>query len=84
MDNMLKQAITISVDRGSRYVKGEVSIEELPHKIAELGVLLLSKVNSLKTQRGERLREELNDIQNKLDDLRKSIFYSKGKIQKTD
>ncbi len=79
MDSLLKQAVDIATSRGSKYVKGEVSFDELPSKIAELGIFLLSKVNTLKKLNGGELREELNEIQNKLDDLRKAVFSSKGK-----
>ncbi len=80
MDGSLKQVIEIASSRGSKYIKGDVSIEELPEKIAEMGIFLLSRVNNLKEFKGGKMREELNEIQNKLDDLRKALFYSKGKI----
>lgn len=80
MDTVLKQLVDLASGRGSRYVKGEVSVEELPHKVAELGAYLLSRVNNLSNHKGERLREEINDIQNKIDDMRKVLFASKAKV----
>jgi hypothetical protein len=49
--------------------------------MAELGVFLLEKAKALPTLRAEKLKEELNDIQNMLDDMRKLIFMSKIQIK---
>ncbi|MBI4822864.1 MAG: hypothetical protein HY805_01355 [Nitrospirae bacterium] len=79
MDSLLKQAVDIATSRGSKYVKGDVSLDELPSKMAELGIFLLSRVNHMKKLDGGQLREELNELQNKLDDLRKTVFNAKAK-----
>lgn len=81
MDNTLKKIIGTALERGNKYVKGEVTLSELPEKIAELGVLLLEKAGKLPGLKGEKLREELIEIQNKVDDLRKSIFANKIQIK---
>lgn len=39
MDTSLEQIRDLAASRGSNYVKGPSSIEELPEKLAELGVL---------------------------------------------
>lgn len=80
MDKTMEEIIRLATDRDSKYVKGDTSVEDLPEKVAEFGVLLLTKVNDLKGLRGQKLKEELIDMQNKLDDLRKNIYYSKFKI----
>lgn len=80
MDEVLLEIISLASGRGSKYVKGDVSLDELPQKLAEFGILLLSTVNSIEELRGGRLKEELIDIQNKLDDLRKNIFYLKFQV----
>lgn len=79
IDDSLKQAIEIAIGRGSKYVKGQTAIDELPEKVAELGIYLLSRAKILNGLKGARLKEELNEIQSKIDDLRKDIFYSKAK-----
>jgi len=81
MEKALKKLIDIALDRGNRYVKGEVTLGELPEKIAELGVLLLEKAGKLPGLKGEKLREELIELQNKVDDLRKSVFANKIQIK---
>lgn len=81
MDNTLKKIIGTALERGNKYVKGEVTLSELPEKIAELGVLLLEKAGKLPQLKGEKLREELIELQNKVDDLRKSIFANKIQIK---
>jgi len=65
------------VSRGNKYVKGPSTIQELPDKLAELGVLLIEKSRSVETLRGETLKLELIEIQNKVDDLRKALFANK-------
>lgn len=84
MDSLLKQAIGIAVERGSRYLKGEATPDELHSKVAELGIFLLAESQKLQGIKGESLRTELNVIQNKIDDLRKTIFSLKGKILSTN
>lgn len=77
MDEQVKRLIDISTSRGSRYVKGEGGLDDLPEKFVEFGVLVLSKSETVKGLSGEKLRTELSDVQSKLDDLRKNIFYAK-------
>ena len=54
-------------------------MDDLQSKMAELGVLLLEKARRLPDLDDAKKREELIELQNKLDDLRKSIFTSKIK-----
>ncbi|OGW29445.1 MAG: hypothetical protein A2X59_11110 [Nitrospirae bacterium GWC2_42_7] len=81
MDSKLQEIVDIASSRGNQYVKGEATIEQLPEKIAELGVLLLEKAKVIQGigLSEERLKEELFEIQNKIDDLRKSVFSIKLK-----
>jgi len=79
MDEQLKNLISLANARGSQYMKGNTTIKEIPDKMAELGVYLLSKINRVKELNGDRLRVELNEIQQKVDDLRKAIFANKLK-----
>lgn len=79
MDEQLEDLISLATARGSQYVKGETTISNIPEKMAELSVFLLTKINRVKELNGDRLREELNDIQQKIDDLRKAIFSNKLK-----
>lgn len=65
------------MSRGNKYVKGPSTIQELPDKLAELGVLLIEKSRSVEALRGETLKLELIEIQNKVDDLRKALFANK-------
>lgn len=80
MDSLLKQAIGIAQQRGSRYLKGDTAIDELHAKVAELGMFLLSEAQKLQGAKGDKLREEINSIQNKIDDMRKTLFTLKGKL----
>jgi len=77
MDTSLEKIRELAVSRGNNYVKGPSTIQELPDKLAELGVLLLEKSQSIETLRGEALKLELIEIQNKVDDLRKALFANK-------
>lgn len=77
MDIQLQEIIDKAIKRGNRYVKGQTTLHGLHVDIAELGVLFLEKSHKLASSRDERFREELIEIQNKIDDLRKSIFNSK-------
>ena len=79
-DSLLKQAIEIATERGSRYLKGEAHAGELHAKVAELGMFLLSESKRLQSLKEKDLREEINHIQNKIDDMRKTLFTLKGKI----
>ena len=77
MDSALRDLMTAAAARGNKYVKGEATMAELPRKIAELGVMLLEKANRLSSLENAGRRDELIEIQNKLDDLRKSVFANK-------
>ncbi len=77
MDAVLQQLMEIAANRGSRYIKGEVTVSDLQSKMAELGILLLEKAKKLPDLEGAKKKEELIDLQNKLDDLRKLIFANK-------
>lgn len=77
MDNALRDLMNAAAVRGNMYVKGEVTGNELPEKMAELGVLLLEKAKRLSEIGNDRTREELVEVQNKLDDLRKVVFANK-------
>ena len=81
MDTALKQLMEIAANRGSRYIKGEVAISGLHTKMAELGVLLLEKAKRLPDLESARKKEELIDLQHKMDDLRKAIFTHKIKTK---
>jgi hypothetical protein len=81
MDTALRQLMDVAARRGSRYVKGEVTISGLQAKMAELGVLLLEKARRFPDLENAGKREELIELQNKLDDLRKWIFASKIKMR---
>jgi hypothetical protein len=52
-------------------------MEELPEKLAELGVLLLKKSKTIQATRNEGLKQELIEIQDKIDDMRKTLFANK-------
>ncbi len=77
MDAALKELMYIAAMRGNKYVKGETAVPGLHSKMAEMGVLLLEKAHRLPDLEEPRLREELIEVQHKLDDLRKAIFASK-------
>ncbi len=77
MDKPLENLRELAVSRGNNYIKGPSTIQELPDKLAELGVLLLEKSKSIETVHGETLKLELIEIQNKVDDLRKALFANK-------
>lgn len=82
MDSALKDIINAATARGNKYVKGEAALEQLPQKMAELGVLLLEKSRRLSRHDSDAVKQDLIEIQNKLDDLRKSIFTNKISIKK--
>jgi hypothetical protein len=77
MDKDLEKIIDLAAERGSRYVKGATSIDELPLKLAELGVLLLEKSRVIQAAHNDKLREEMIELQHKVDDLRKTLFANK-------
>ena len=77
MDTALQELMSIAARRGNKYVKGEATFADLRTKMAELGVLLLEKAHRLPDLEDAKVREELIEVQNKLDDLRKGIFANK-------
>lgn len=79
MDEKLKELISLANARGCKYMKGETSVSGIPEKVSELGVFLLTKATRISELNGDKLREELNDVQQKIDDLRKAIFSNKLK-----
>ncbi len=81
MDAALKELMDIAARRGNKYVKGETAVIDLQSKLAELGVLLLEKAGRFPALDDAKAREELIEIQNKLDDLRKVIFASKMQLR---
>ncbi len=77
MDSVLKELMETASRRGSKYIKGTSSFDGLPQKMAELAVLLLDKAKRLPGLEEAKIREELIEVQNKVDDLRKSLFANK-------
>lgn len=77
MDKTLQELIDLACLRGNNYIKGPASCEELPEKLAELGVLLLEKSKSIQQAGNDKLKEELIELQNKIDDMRKILFANK-------
>jgi len=58
-------------------VKGASTLDKLLGKLAELGVLLLEKAKFFQHSDNKRLKEELIELQNKIDDMRKTLFANK-------
>jgi hypothetical protein len=81
MDAALKELMSIAASRGNRYVKGETTAVNLESKLAELGVLLLEKAGRFPGLDEAKIREELIEVQNKLDDLRNVIFASRIRLR---
>ncbi len=77
MDETLQQLIELASLRGNKYVKGASTPAELPNKLAELGVLLLEKAKIIQHSDNNKLKEELIELQNKIDDMRKTLFANK-------
>lgn len=77
MDETLRQLIDLASLRGNNYVKGAAILDELPSKLAELGVLLLEKAKTIEQADNNRLKEELVELQNKIDDMRNNLFANK-------
>lgn len=77
MDTYLKQITELAAMRGSKYIKGEVGLSELPQKMAELGIFLIEKSCRIADADEAATKEELIEVQQKLDDLRKAIFANK-------
>ncbi len=81
MDDALQEIINKAANRGHRYMKGDIPLEDLHEKIAELGVCLLEKAKIMRKAQPEVLRSELIDIQNMIDDIRKVLFAKKLEIK---
>ncbi|MDA8433483.1 MAG: hypothetical protein M0Z60_11060 [Nitrospiraceae bacterium] len=81
MDRALQELMSIAAKRGNKYVKGDAAVDGLQSKMAELGVLLLEKARRLPGLDDAKTREELIEVQNKLDDLRKAIFANKVQLR---
>ncbi|MHB8881464.1 MAG: hypothetical protein ACYC69_08165 [Thermodesulfovibrionales bacterium] len=81
MDKELQTLLDLASERGNHYVKGDCELSGLHTKMSELGVLLLEKAKRLPGMDESRIKDELIEIQNKLDDLRKAIFASKIKTR---
>jgi hypothetical protein len=77
MDETLQRLIELATVRGNKYVKGSSTVEELPVKLAELGVFLLEKARIVQHSGNYKLKEEVIELQNKIDDMRKTLFASK-------
>lgn len=77
MDETLQQLIELASLRGNNYIKGASTLDELPSKLAELGVLLLEKAKVIQHSDNDKLKEELIELQNKVDDMRKTLFANK-------
>jgi|Deesub1362A_J573_1020465.scaffolds.fasta_scaffold00004_96 hypothetical protein len=82
MDKSLQELIRLAAERGSNYIKSSFSAEEVAERTAELGVFLLSKSERLGASSGEKLRMELNEIQNKIDHFRRMLYHIKGETFK--
>jgi hypothetical protein len=77
MDKDLREIMELASKRGSRYLKGDIGMEELPGKVAEMGVLLLLSSKRLAQKKSEGMKNELIALQNAVDDLRKVLFNKK-------
>jgi len=77
MDENIQKLIELASLRGNKYVKGASTLDELPSKLAELGVFLLEKAKSIQQPDNDRLKEEIIELQNKIDDMRKTLFANK-------
>ncbi|MDA8168399.1 MAG: hypothetical protein M0Z59_01710 [Nitrospiraceae bacterium] len=78
-DKALDGLVEFAALRGSNYVKGDVSIEEMKLKTAELGVLLLMYVKKMNGSGESGLRERIKELQPYIDDFRKCLFDNKFK-----
>jgi hypothetical protein len=79
MDSELQTLMNLATRRGNKYLKGNSAVTDIKTKMAELGVMLLEVAQRFPDLTGQRSKEELIEVQQKLDDLRKSIFTSKIK-----
>ncbi|MBA4373058.1 MAG: hypothetical protein C0402_09400 [Thermodesulfovibrio sp.] len=79
MDSELQTLMDLATRRGNKYLKGNSGLADISTKMAELGVMLLEVARRFPDLAEQRSKEELIEVQQKLDDLRKSIFTSKIK-----
>ena len=77
MDEHLKKLIELATLRGSNYIKSASSLEELPDKLAELGVFLLERSGSIQRNGNTISKDEIVELQHKIDDMRKTLFTNK-------
>ena len=80
MDDDLQKLVDIASEHSGSYIKGKTGIHGLAEHTAELGAYLLAACRRIDTCPPERVKEELNDIQFKVDDFRKAIFVIKYEI----
>jgi hypothetical protein len=80
MDKGLDHIVKLISKRRGRYKKGDVSLEKFPQKVAELGIHLIASSKRMATLKGKKLRVKLEEVQDKIDDLRKVIFEKKKKL----
>jgi len=81
MDEDLKTLIALARKRGSRYLKKDFAPEEVPEKMAELGVFLLEEYDRLKELKKDASTiEDLNEIQQRIDHFRQGLFALKRKL----
>lgn len=80
MDSELQTLMELATRRGNKYLKGDSAFADTSAKMAELGVLLLEVAHRFPDLNEQRGKEELIEVQQKLDDLRKAIFRNKLKL----
>jgi hypothetical protein len=81
MDSELHTLMELATRRGNKYLKGDTTLSDIDAKMAELGVMLLEVAGRFPGLNDQRGKEELIDVQQKLDDLRKAIFTNKIKTK---
>ncbi|MEW6068081.1 MAG: hypothetical protein AB1610_07315 [Nitrospirota bacterium] len=74
MDKVLEGIIQLASKRKSRYKKGNVPIEKVSDKIAELGIFLITSSKRISALKGERLKVKFAEVQDKVDDFRKVLY----------
>ena len=77
MDKALDHITKLAIKRRSKYRKGDVPLEKISQKTAELGIYLLVSSKRIAALKGKRLRVKLDEIQDKVDDFRKVVFKMK-------
>lgn len=80
MDKVLEEIMRLVSKRRSKYKKGDVPLEKIPQKVAELGIYLIASSKRIATLKGKRLSVKLDEVQNKVDDFRKVIFEKKKQL----